>query len=954
MPSKDSGSWGKTWMRRGPCRIAVHRLEHHCLDVLATADALMARDPGLLASLARASGQTPADALVLLRWCVLLHDAGKVAWGFQGKSRLGWGAVRAGERFPSDTGCAHDMVGFLVMKDHMQAVDPDGWDAQSDAMVPILAAMFFHHGRPRGSATDLVDPADFSDSKDMPRFAWMVEMADALVGRPRWPDREGARKASWLLTGLVSLVDGLGSAVSDEIMETAAGVPPEWMTGNTLAGVPWQEYLDIVAAPVANHVVATIGGMAFIPGEPPPPMADRDVLAAMAAVPPASFVPSPLQAATCTARLGDRFIAVVMDVTGSGKSEASGMLVRRAVMEGISEGGFWGLPSMATANVIYRRMMAMSPLIHGGAHSLVLAHGARDDLPLFRSTLKNALGNPVSSVVGTGNSGNASCLDWLSHGSHRSLLAHSGVGTVDQSLFAGLNSYHCGMRWVGLHRKVLVVDEVHAADPGMIEILCAVLRHHAMLGGSAILMSATLPSVTRERLLAAFSGGAGWGDPAAALDRMSYPLLTVCNGDGITETPMATRADRATESVRFSRLDTEAEVVGSLSDWSRRGSCAVWFRNTVKDAIRAHASLKAAGVPVILFHSRFTRSRRTDIETEIMRRFGPSGGPADRSGWILVSTQVGEQSLDIDFDGFVTDAAPADLIIQRLGRRRRHKRDAAGNRITGTVDGRAEEAAYIHGPDPDIVTSSEWLRSALPGTSYVYRDSARIWRSMELLLEPSKIPSRVVGLPHDRILPHLDALPLVEAVYPRGQELRDAAPTHLVGSLDRAWGENRIEKDEAAARAFRFRESYYDEATTIRTAFEDTSAMTATRTGEGGLLFLAVQREEQWTWLHPAGMTASSVPWRNQVWPTPDGETVSTEIARHLDDAISRGSLAGEEAERARREIRMLGDVRRPAVVAMAQGNDGLLSGTAKLGKDGDTLLLFYCDETGLQGMRAS
>lgn len=65
----------------------------------------------------------------------------------------------------------------------------------------------------------------------------------------------------------------------------------------------------------------------------------------------------------------------------------------------------------------------------------------------------------------------------------------------------------------------------------------------------------------------------------------------------------------------------------------------------------------------LLIHSRFKRKDRAELETKLKDEFDKS-----TESCFVVSTQVVEVSLDINFDLMVTEAAPLDSLIQRFGR----------------------------------------------------------------------------------------------------------------------------------------------------------------------------------------------------------------------------------------------------------------------------------------------
>ena len=420
-------------------------------------------------------------------------------------------------------------------------------------------------------------------------------------------------------------------------------------------------------------------------------------------------------------------LAVVEDQTGSGKTEAAMCLTHRLMASGRASGVYVALPTMATASAMFGRLSASySALFADDARpSLALAHGHADLDPRFRAAID---GGPVPT---TGKSGGdpadepseSFCSAWLAQSNRRALLAQVGVGTIDQALMAALPVRHAALRLQGLAGKVLLIDECHAYDSYMREELCALLRFHAALGGSVILLSATLPLDLRQRLIDAYRDGLGAGK--ALLTSQEYPLATIAGRDAVQEMPCAARGGGL--SVKVTRLNDAAEAVERIIS-APPDAAVCWVRNTVADAIVAAELLRSRGVEATLFHARFAMSDRLAVEAEVLRRWGRRG--TDRPG-VLVATQVVEQSLDLDFDLMVTDIAPVDLLIQRAGRLWRHER---GDRCVPRPE------LLVVSPPPVVDPGPDWAIGSLPGTALVYGD-ALLWRSARTLFAAGEIVS---------------------------------------------------------------------------------------------------------------------------------------------------------------------------------------------------------------------
>lgn len=741
------------WGKAAEGGASWHPAAYHLLDVAAVAEALLASRPDLAR---RAEAVLPGLTRALPLVCAL-HDLGKLTEAFQRQipdlmARL-WGDVEETDfRF-----LPHGELGALVWNEcggvwRALSAQTGAWDKA--VWSELLLPAFGHHGWPP-AARDHEHAAEDSlrDGVEDDVVALTTDLAALLLPEPPPgnPDVVAARRAGWLVAGLVILADWVGSNT-------------RWFPFRgpdlDLADY-WRVTRDQAAAAVAE------AGL-----DAPRPR----LFAGFADLTGLRATPSPLQRLCLDLPLTDGpQVIVIEDRTGSGKTEAALVLAARLLERGQGGGIFVGLPTQATANAMFARLGAVYRRLFDGATdpSLGLAHGAawlhegfREALAAPQPQAPQAPGAEDAGEEPTSARANA----WLADNRKKALLSDVGVGTLDQALLGVVKARHQGLRLLGVSGSVLIADEVHAYDTYTRNLLMALLRFQAALGGSAILLSATLSAGQRRALVEAFAEGRGAPLGAADPGPAPYPLLTHWH-DALPEPRAHAPAEKPTaRRLRVERVPDEAAAVALLRQAAGEGRCACWIRNTVEDARRAFRLL-ADHLPadrLTLFHAAFTPADRARLEQQVTDTFGKDSEPPDRAGRVLVATQVVEQSLDLDFDVMVTDLAPIDLLLQRAGRLHRHahrpERPPPVLRVLGP------EAV----PDPD----ADWYARAFPRAAHVYPDAARLWLSQRLLTGPD---APAAGLD-----PVADARALIEGVY--GPDAEEAVPPGLQGSLFDAEG----------------------------------------------------------------------------------------------------------------------------------------------------------------------
>lgn len=402
---------------------------------------------------------------------------------------------------------------------------------------------------------------------------------------------------------------------------------------------------------------------------------------------------------------------------GSGKTEAALNAAMELASKNHANGVAFALPTQATADGILPRVARWAAGSIDDDAAIRLMHGRaamNDDYAAMRV---NGVYDDSVDAAHSDRQPKLTVNKWFD-GSKQGLLANFVVCTIDQILMAALQAKHYDLRHLGLAGKVVIVDEIHAADDYMERYLERAVEWLASMYCPIIMLSATLPENRRAALLAAYRIGAsrldesglrrvslkpdGWDE-----NRLAYPLISLADASHEALHPVLVGEDDHDGSKNV----TIEHLIGTdwRQDLKRRlagGGNAVIIRNTVRRAQQTYMDLLDDpffhDCELTLLHAKFLPGDRKANENKLRRWYGrratlENGKRPAKS--VVVATQVVEQSLDVDFDYMITDVCPMDLLLQRVGRLHRHERkgrpEAVATPIITVDDWRFDEAGNV-------------------------------------------------------------------------------------------------------------------------------------------------------------------------------------------------------------------------------------------------------------------
>ena len=214
------------------------------------------------------------------------------------------------------------------------------------------------------------------------------------------------------------------------------------------------------------------------------------------------------------------------------------------------------------------------------------------------------------------------------------------VCTADQ-LFTAVFKYPTYEKiYATLSYSDVVIDEIQGFDPTQIVPIIRQIKETLKLGTRFLIITATLPNIVKKEF-----------------ERLGFRV--------ITDDPST--IDN-TKRHKVAILDEDIfSVKDQIIQKAKEGKNVLVIVNTVSTSQELYSQLKSEYENTNLLHSRFIYKHRKEKEDRILKDY------KEGKGIIWITTQLVEASIDVDFDVLFTEVAPADSLIQRMGRIHRHK-----------------------------------------------------------------------------------------------------------------------------------------------------------------------------------------------------------------------------------------------------------------------------------------
>ena len=308
---------------------------------------------------------------------------------------------------------------------------------------------------------------------------------------------------------------------------------------------------------------------------------------------------------------------LILASTGLGKTEAALILSGNYKI-------FYTLPTTSTVDAIYKRFIQYFNINNVGI-------------------LHNNSYNTIEYILQSNKNNKAIHTDeydinlYLEYNLSKNLSKHITVSTVDQIFTSYLKYYGYQKIYSTLSYSKLIIDEIQAYSPLILAIILNTLKEINNLGGKYIILTATLPKFLQNYL--------SFDKQIKYIPNIAKHKIKIINAQIIEDNQVNPEILNKILSKKYKKILIICNTVSKAQE--------IYYKLAQNEHIKKEVN------NIILLHSRFIKLDRTKKEEIILNK--------DFQG-ILISTQVVEVSLDIDFDILFTELAPLEVIIQRAGR----------------------------------------------------------------------------------------------------------------------------------------------------------------------------------------------------------------------------------------------------------------------------------------------